>query len=88
MRYDLPETYPRDVPTVYVSGNISYERRKPEHLLNWVHPPDDDDAEWAKWCIRDQHVGWDPNRDSLVKLTSMMRASFADPHTDNTFEEA
>jgi len=88
MRYDLPETYPRDVPTVYVSGNISYERRRPEHLLNWVHPPDDDDAEWAKWCIRDQHVGWDPNRDSLVKLTSMMRASLADPHTDNPFEEA
>ncbi|MCY4730620.1 hypothetical protein KY092_08620 [Natronomonas gomsonensis] len=88
MRYDLPETYPRDVPTVYVSGTVSYERGKPEHLLNRIHPADDDDGEWAKWCIRDHFVNWDPERDSLVKLTSMMRASLANPNSDNPFNEA
>jgi len=88
LRYDLPDTYPRDIPSVYVSGDVSYEHRNPEHLLNRIHPSDDDDGEWAKWCIRDHRVGWDPKHDSLVKLTSMMRASLASPHTDNPFEEA
>lgn len=88
MRYDLPETYPRDVPTVYVSSRVSYEGQKPQHLLNRVHPSDDDDNEWSKWCIEDHNVGWDPSRDTLLKLTRMMRASLANPYSDNPFEEA
>ena len=87
LRYDLPETYPRDVPTVYVSGKISHENGRPEHLLNRIHPPDDDSGEWSKWCIENHNVGWDPKTDSLIKLTTMMRASLANPASDNPFEE-
>ena len=87
LRYDLPETYPRDVPTVYVSSRVSYDNRKPQHLMTRISPSDDDDGEWVKWCIEDHNVGWDPNEDTLIKLTTMMRASLADPHSDNPFEE-
>lgn len=87
LRYDLPETYPRDVPTVYVSSRVTFKRGSPRHLLNRIRPPDDDDNEWSKWCIEDHNVSWDPTRDSLVKLTTMMRASLANPSSDNPFEE-
>ena len=87
LRYDLPETYPRDVPTVYVSSSVQWHQGRPQHLLNRIHPADDDDQEWAKWCIEDHNVGWDPTEDSLVKLTTMMRASLANPESDNPFEE-
>ena len=87
LRYDLPETYPRDMPTVYVSSRVSHESGRPEHLLDRIHPPDDDDNEWVKWCIREYGAGWDPKTDTLVKLTTMMRASLAEPNANNPFEE-
>jgi hypothetical protein len=87
LRYDLPETYPRDVPTVYVSSSVSYEGGRPEHLMSSIHPSDDDDREWCKWCIRDYYVNWEPT-DSLVKLTTMMRASLEQPESSNPFEGA
>ncbi|WP_338739308.1 hypothetical protein [Haloplanus salilacus] len=85
MRYDLPTTYPRDMPTVYVSNEVTHEHGKPEHLLNRIGPADDADDEWSKWCIEDHNVGWDPGTDTLVKLTTMMRASLANPNADNPF---
>lgn len=87
MRYDLPETYPRDMPTVYVSGRVAYNGDSPTHLLSGLSPRDDDDGEWSKWCIEDHNTGWDPETDSLVKLTTMMRASLASPYSNNPFEE-
>lgn len=87
LRYDLPETYPRDVPTVYVSSDLRYEDGWPEHLLSRIRPSDDDAGAWAKWCIEDHNVCWDPVDDSLIKLTTMMRASLANPNSDNPFVE-
>lgn len=87
LRYDLPETYPRDIPTVYISSKLSHENGSPLHEMRSLHPSDDDDGEWNKWCIEDHNVGWDPGTDSLVKLTTMMRASLANPASDNPFAE-
>lgn len=87
LRYDLPETYPRDIPTVYVSSKISYNGSSPTHLLSGLSPREDADNKWSKWCIEDHNVGWDPETDTLVKLTTMMRASLANPYSDNPFEE-
>lgn len=87
LRYELPATYPRDIPTVYVPSEMSYEGSSPEHLLTFARPSDDNEGAWSKWCIEDHNVAWDPGRDSLVKLTTMMRASLAAPNSDNPFEE-
>lgn len=87
LRYDLPETYPRDIPTVYVSSSVSYAEGSPRHLLDRIHPPDDTEHRWNKWCIENHNVGWDPGTDTLVKLTTMMRASLANPASDNPFAE-
>jgi hypothetical protein len=72
---------------VYVSSSVSHEEGKPEHLMRRIHPPDDDEGEWNKWCIREYRVGWEP-ADTLVKLTTMMRASLEQPDSDNPFQGA
>lgn len=87
LRYDLPETYPRDMPTVYISSTVSHEDGSPIHEMRSLTPADDDDGNWNKWCIEDHNVGWDPETDTLLKLTTMMRASLAHPASDNPFEE-
>lgn len=87
LRYELPSTYPRDIPTVYIPSEMTYEGSRPIHLLTFSRAPGGDE-EWNKWCIEDHNVSWDPERDSLVKLTTMMRASLAAPRSDNPFEEA
>lgn len=84
LRYDLPETYPRDMPTVYVPSEIRYQGRSPRHLLSGIAPSDDDS--WGKWCIEDQNLSWNAESDTLVKLTTMMRASLAAPDSDNPFQ--
>ncbi|WP_276259559.1 hypothetical protein [Haloglomus litoreum] len=83
LRYELPDTYPRDMPTVYVPSELSYEGKSPTHLLHGISPYGDSD--WSKWCIEDHNVNWDPGSDTLVKLTTMMRASLANPYSDNPF---
>lgn len=83
IRYDLPSTYPRDMPLVYITRGMSHEDGKPEHLMRRIGPGD----EWSKWCIENQNVGWNPETDTLVKLTTMMRASLAAPNADNPFTE-
>jgi hypothetical protein len=85
LRYELPDTYPRDMPTVYVPGEMSFEDGSPTHLLSGISPRGDPD--WSKWCIEDHNAGWDPASDTLVKLTTMMRASLASPYSDNPFAE-
>jgi hypothetical protein len=85
LRYDLPETYPRDMPTVYISSTVTHESGSPRHEMRSIHPAGDNT--WNKWCIEDHNVGWDPETDTLVKLTTMMRASLAHPSSDNPFEE-
>lgn len=87
IRYDLPETYPRDMPTVYVSSEMSHEDGKPRHLMRWISPSDDGENKWSKWCIEEQNVNWDPNNDTLMKLTIMMRTSLTAPNADNPIEE-
>jgi hypothetical protein len=87
LRYDLPQTYPRGMPTVYIPREMSYVDGKPRHLLRGIGP-DGDDISWSKWCIENHNTGWDPSTDSLVKLTTMMRASLASPNSDNPFADA
>jgi len=86
LRYDLPGTYPRDIPTVYIPREQSYETGKPRHLLRGIGPSGGDGT-WSKWCIEDHNVTWDPDEDTLIKLTTMMRASLAAPNSDNPFAE-
>lgn len=85
--YRLPRNYPRDMPTVYVPTESRFHGRSPEHQLRYSHPPDDDDGEWAKWCIEEHKTGWNPGEDTLLKLTQMMRASLTHPEADNPLEE-
>lgn len=87
LRYELPETYPRDVPTVFIPRKMECENSNLKHRLSYVTAPGDDGDDWAKWCIEEHNVSWDPGDDSLVKLTTMMRASLANPDSDNPFEE-
>ena len=86
IRYDLPETYPRDMPTVYISSDLSHEDGKPKHLMTWLRPSDNKD-QWSKWCIEEQNINWDPDTDTLVKLTVMMRTSLSAPNADNPIKE-
>ena len=86
LRYDLPTTYPRGMPTVYIPRDMSHCDGKPRHLLRGIGPGSREGS-WSKWCIEDQNVGWDPASDTLVKLTTMMRASLSAPNSDNPFAE-
>lgn len=88
LRYDLPSTYPRDMPTVYIPDGMKYRGGTPTHLLTFVKAPGRDGGEWRKWCIEDQNIPWDRENDSLIKLTTLMRASLERPNSDNPFVEA
>jgi hypothetical protein len=86
LRYELPNTYPRDMPTVYVPATLSYESGSPEHLMHYSSPPGDDGDEWSKWCIENHASSWNPEQDSLLKFTQLMYASLSHPNADNPFE--
>jgi hypothetical protein len=86
LRYDLPKTYPRDIPTVYISNEVSYEDGRLRHLMRNIAPSDNRE-DWSKWCIEEHKAGWDPETDTLMKLTTMMRASLKNPNSNNPFEE-
>lgn len=86
--YLLPKTYPNDVPDVYIPTEMSYGSRgtSVEHFMTVSHPSSEE-TDWGRWCIRKHKTGWDPNEDSLLKLTQMLRASLKYPDSDNPFEE-
>lgn len=87
LRYELPSTYPRDIPVPYIPRDMEYEKSNPTHRLTYSNAPGDDGSEWDKWCIEDHNVSWDPDTDSLVKFTTMMRASLGNPDSNNPFIE-
>lgn len=87
LRYELPSTYPRDMPDVFIPSDVDYEGGRTEHRLTFSSPPNDSNNAWDKWCIEDQNVGWDATTDTLMKLTTLMQASLAAPNSDNPIRE-
>jgi len=70
--FDLPSTYPRKPPDVYIPPDSEYEAGYAEHL-----GPRNDDG-WQKWCII--KVDWDPETHDLVTMTEMMKRSLRKPN--------
>lgn len=84
--YLLPETYPNDVPDVYIPTEMTYgDGGSPKHFLTFSSPSEDE-SEWGRWCIHKHETGWDPEEDSLLKLTRLLKASLNYPNADNPFQ--
>lgn len=88
LRYELPSTYPRDIPTAYIPRKMEHEKGTLKHRLTHSSPRGGKASEWDKWCIENHSVSWDPETDSLLKFTMMLRASLKHPTSDNPFSEA
>lgn len=82
VRIDLPETYPRTIPDVYVSAGLQYEGIRP-HVM--YHPARYGPDGWSKYCIHD--VDWNGSEHDLAKLFQILEVSLADPKSKNPLLE-
>ncbi|MCU4744384.1 hypothetical protein [Natronoglomus mannanivorans] len=81
--FDLDDSYPRNQPTVYISGDIRYEGTNPHVLYaRSAAPPG-----FVKYCIHTL-PDWDPQEHDLVTMFRILEVSLDDPHSDNPLLEA
>lgn len=70
--FDLPSTYPRHPPEVYLPPDAEYKKGPALHQLS----PNNDG--WYKWCI--DEIDWDPESHSLHTMTELMKRSLRKPN--------
>lgn len=79
--FDLPETYPKSQPKVYIPERMRFKGGRPMTMLR------QGPSGWSKYCIHE--LGdWEPKRHTLVTLTRMIVTSLNDPNTSNPVRNA
>lgn len=76
---DLPDTYPSEIPELYVPSELSYEDSRPHILLSTTKQG------YYRFCLHD--IEWDPGRHGLASLLRLLMTSFRTPSESVRFPE-
>lgn len=74
--YEIPRTYPRRHPTVYIPDRMRYRGSRPEHMS--TKSSTRFGSRWSKWCI--VNLDWDQERHTLATMTKLMVQSLKKPN--------
>lgn len=77
--FDLPYTYPSEMPEVYLPSDLSYEGTRPHILLPTTK------LGYYRFCLHD--VDWHPDRHGLASLLRLLMHSLRNPTESVRFQE-
>jgi hypothetical protein len=77
---DIPNSYPSEMPEVYVSSDLSYQGSRPHILLSTRK------RGYYRFCLHD--VEWQPDKHGLASLLRLLMHSFRNPTESARFAEA